>query len=52
MSEKLRVRVTLEGSLPKFELIVDGLKVCDLSYSEILDFIMQATSSLRWQKPK
>lgn len=52
MSEKIRVRVTLEGNLPKFELMVDGQKVCDLSYSEIIDFIMQATSSLRWQKPE
>jgi hypothetical protein len=52
MNDKLRVRVTLDGNFPKFELMVDGLKICELSYSEIIDFIMQATSSLRWEKPK
>ncbi len=52
MSGKVKVRVTLEVNEPKWELMVDGYKVCDLSYVDVIEMAMQATSSLRWQKPK
>ncbi|MBZ9873059.1 hypothetical protein LB542_19620 [Mesorhizobium sp. BR1-1-9] len=51
MTQKLCIRVTLEkdGKTPKRELLYDGLKVGDISYVELVDFIMQATSSLRFE---
>lgn len=50
MSSRLRVRVSVgsDGKTVNRELIVDNTKVADLSFIELLEFIMQATSSLRW----
>ena len=51
MTQKIAIRVTLEkdGKTPKRELLYDGFKVGDVSYVELVDFIMQATSSLRFE---
>lgn len=51
MSE-LRIRVSLgeDGRSPSWELLVDGLKICDLTYIELVEHAIQATSSLRWIK--
>lgn len=50
---RLRVRVTMgeDGRTARRELILDGVKIADLSYVDTLEFILQATSSLRWEKP-
>lgn len=47
----MAIRVTLgkDGKTPVRELLVDGLKVTDISYIELVEFIMQATSSLRYE---
>ncbi len=49
MSERIHVRVALDGSSPSRELIVDGVKVADLSYVETLEAAMQFVSSLRYE---
>jgi hypothetical protein len=48
---RMAIRVTLEpdGKTPRRELLVDGLKICDVSYVELIDFVMQAASSLRFE---
>jgi hypothetical protein len=82
MSERVYIRVTMNGNEAKRELIADQMKITDLDYRDIataiievtktlrhgksdvtvtigdkvlemsfveaLDFVMQATSSLRW----
>jgi len=48
MSEKVHIRVTMEGNKPKWELMFDGMKITELSYIEVLELSIQATSSLRW----
>lgn len=50
MTEKLKIRVSLgpDGRSPTWEMLYDGLKVCDLTYTELLEHSLQATSSLRW----
>jgi hypothetical protein len=57
MSDKIRIRVSLgnDGRTAEWELLINGLKVCDLTYTELLEHCLQATSSLRWitgQHPK
>lgn len=47
-SDKIRIRVSTDGKTPQWELMFNGLKVCDLTYSELLEHCLQATSSLRW----
>lgn len=51
MSQRLKVRVTVnnDGKTVNRELMLDGMKVADLSYVELLEFTMQAISSLRWE---
>lgn len=51
MTAKLAIRVTLEkdGKTPKRELLVDGLKICEVSYVEVLEAAMQFVSSLRYE---
>jgi hypothetical protein len=46
---KIQIRVTTEGKEAKRELLCDGVKVCDVSFIELVEFIMQASSSLRWR---
>ena len=50
MSDKIRIRTSLgaDGKSPTWELIVNGMKVCDLSYTELLEHCLQSTSALRW----
>ena len=49
MTQKVAIRVTVsDGKIVNRELMVDGMKVCDLSYLDVLEFAMQAVSSLRW----
>jgi hypothetical protein len=50
MNDKIRIRTSLgdDGKSPAWELIVNNVKVCDLSYTELLEHCLQATSSLRW----
>ena len=52
MTQRLSIRVTLEkdGKTPKRELMLDGYKIADLSFAEVIEFVMQATSSLRFEK--
>ncbi len=38
-----------DGKTPERELVVNGLKVADLSYVEALEFAMQIVSSLRFE---
>lgn len=47
-SERARVRVSTDGKQPQWELLVDNLKVCDLTYIETLELGLQIMSSLRW----
>jgi hypothetical protein len=51
MTQKMAIRVTLgqDGRTPVRELMFNGHKVGDISYVELVDFIMQATSSLRFE---
>jgi hypothetical protein len=51
MTQKVCIRVSLakDGKTPVRELMYDGLKVGEISYVELIDFIMQATSSLRYE---
>lgn len=51
MTQKVCIRVSLgkDGKTPVRELMFDGLKVGDVSYVELIEFIMQATSSLRYE---
>lgn len=51
MTQKLYVRVSLaeDGRTPVREIIFDGHKVGDVSYVDLIEFIMQATSSLRFE---
>jgi hypothetical protein len=51
MTDKIRIRVSTDGKFPQWELMVNGMKVCDLTYSELLEHCLQATSSLRWILP-
>ncbi|WP_287323705.1 hypothetical protein [Mesorhizobium sp.] len=51
MTQKIAIRVSLakDGKTPVRELMYDGLKVGDISYVELIEFVMQATSSLRYE---
>jgi hypothetical protein len=48
---ELRIRVSLEkdGKTHKRELMLNGVKLCDLTHVEVVEFIMQAASSLRYK---
>ncbi|WP_157038004.1 MULTISPECIES: hypothetical protein [Chelativorans] len=48
MTNRVHIRVSMEGNQPKWELMHDGLKITELSFIEVLELAMQATSSLRW----
>lgn len=49
--EKVRIRVTLEGKEPQYDLCVDGYKILDLGYLDVLNLALNATSALRWSLP-
>lgn len=49
MKERPHIRVTLnEDKTIKRELMLGDYKICDMSKTEIIELIMQATSSLRY----
>ena len=52
MSERVRIRVTMDegGKQPRYELVVDQTKIADLSWVEVLELSLQATSCLRYGK--
>lgn len=52
MSSRLYFRVTVgeDGRPTLFELMLDGLKIDELSEFEVYDFLIHTTSSLRQQK--
>lgn len=47
---KAHIRVTMgtDGRTPDYELMVEGVKICELTFIEVLEFATQATSALRW----
>ena len=51
MTQRVCIRVSLakDGKTPIRELMVDGLKVGELSYVETLEAAMQFVSSLRYE---
>lgn len=52
MTQRLCIRVTMgkDGKSPQRELMLDGYKLADLSYIDTLEFVLQATSSLRFER--
>ncbi len=48
---QLRFRVDLgkDGKSPTWELMSNHVKICEMSYVEMVDFLVQAQSSLRWE---
>lgn len=46
--QRCHIRVTKDGTKTNFELMVDGLKIADLNYIDVLEAAMQFVSSLRW----
>lgn len=50
MTDRIHVRVTIDetGKAPVYELMCDGHKVTDMSWTEVMGLAMQAVSSLRW----
>lgn len=53
MREKVYVRTGMgeDGKTPVYELIVAGVKACDLSPVEMIELSMQVTSALRFCVP-
>lgn len=49
---RIRVSVADDGKAFKRELVYGDETVCVLTPTEIIEFIMQATSSLRYDVPK
>ena len=48
MTERVHMRVTKDGAKANYELIVDGIKVADLDWIDVLTAAVQFVSSLRW----
>lgn len=51
MQEPVRIRVTREGNGAKYDLCVNGEKILDLDYLDVLNLALNATSALRWSLP-
>lgn len=53
MTQRLAIRVTMgkDGKQPQRELMLDGIKIADLSFVDTIEFVMQASSSLRFERP-
>ena len=51
MPPKMAIKVSLaeDGRTPARSLWVDGVKVCDVSYVEVLEAAMQFVSTLRFE---
>lgn len=52
MRDRIYIRVTMEGDKPKWDLMIDGRKETEMSFIEVLELAVQATSSLRWVSRK
>lgn len=52
MSEPVKIRAVTTGPEPRWELVVDGVKVRNLSYLEVHELVVSGVSSLRylWEK--
>lgn len=50
MTQKLAIRVSLgaDGKTPQWELMHEGIKVCDLTFIELVEHSVQTASSVRW----
>ena len=42
------IRVTLNGKEPVYEMMYGNEKLGDMTFVDVLELAMQATSSLRW----
>lgn len=49
MSERVHVRVTKDGAKTNYELMVDGQKVAEIDWIDVLSAAMQFVSTLRWR---
>lgn len=52
MSDRAYIRVKMDGNRPRRELCVDGVKIADLTYHDVLALALNATSSLRWENER
>jgi hypothetical protein len=52
MKRKIEIGVQLDGKNPIWSLYVNGQKVDELSYLEVLEFALNATSALRWERER
>jgi hypothetical protein len=50
MVSKAHVRVVMseDGKTPDYQLMSEGYKICDLTYMEVMELALNATSALRW----
>lgn len=48
--DRVRIRVSMTGDKPTYELMVEEKKVAELSWIEVLELSVQSTSTLRWVK--
>ncbi len=46
---ELRIRVSKDADGYKRELMLNGTKLCDMTHVDVVEFIMQAASSLRYK---
>jgi hypothetical protein len=51
MTRKAYIAVDMRGDQPVFELIIDGVKQCELSAIETLELGLNASSAVRWAIP-
>jgi hypothetical protein len=51
MTRKAYIAVDMRGDVPIYELIVDGVRVCELSAIETLELGLNASSAVRWSIP-
>jgi hypothetical protein len=51
VTPKIAIRVTLEpdGKTPKRTLVFDGAEIGEVSYIDLIEFLIQAPSTLRWE---
>lgn len=48
MDEAVKIRVTRDGNKTRFQLVVDGEAVREMTRSEVLALALNATSAMRW----
>lgn len=52
MIDPVRIRVTMDGTKAKFDLLIRGEKIIDLDFLDVLNLSLNATSALRWGVPQ